>query len=309
MKKALAIDIGGTKIHGAIFDETGKILLEHEVPTDAQRGAKEVLKSINQLIDELKAQIKPNVIGIGIPGRINVAKGSFYYPPNNIPGFEKISIRKVLEKKHHIPVIVDNDVNVAGLGEEWMGAAKGRNSYVLVALGTGIGGAVKVDGVRLHGAHWSATEIGHMTLYPHGRQCNCGMIGCFEQYCSGPALVRGYNELNPDHPIKAGYDFFPLIDAKDPIAIKVLAKFVDDLKVGLNNLMNAYDPEAFLIGGGLINTKKYWWDELIKALKASPMADIYMPKILPTKLGNNSCIYGAAYLGFEYLKTKPKVTE
>lgn len=141
-----------------------------------------------------------------------------------------------------------------------------------------------------------------MILYPHGRHCNCGLDGCFEQYCSGTALVKRYQELSKKC-IQDGYALFEQIKAKDPIAIQVLHEFVEDLSIAMISIANMFDPEIILIGGGLSDTKEVWWDELIQCVSSSALSTIFTPKIIPAKLGNHAGLYGAAYLVFDYLKT------
>lgn len=303
MKQVIAIDIGGTKTHGALIDEQGTMIKDHRIPTNPALGPDALLSSLFALIDELKSGEDVMGIGIASAGRIDIERGEVFYSTDNIPGWSGVKLRAILEEAYQLPVFVDDDVNAAGPGEEWLGAAKGYDSYVLIALGTGIGGAVKVNGSLLRGAHWSAGELGHMILYPHGRHCNCGLDGCFEQYCSGTALVKRYHTLAQDT-IKDGYALFALVEAKDPIACQVIEEFVDDLATAILSITNMFDPQILLIGGGLIDTKDYWWQCLMDKIADSPLAKIFMPRIEPAKLGNQAALYGAAYLAFAYLKTQ-----
>lgn len=303
MKHIIAIDIGGTKTHGALIDEAGVMLKDIRVATNPGLGREHLIASLYTIIDELKKNQVINGIGIGSCGRININSGEVFFATDNVPNWTGVNIRDILETRYHIPVFVDDDVNVAGPGEEWLGAAKGYDSYVLIALGTGIGASVKVHGKLLRGEHWSGGELGHMVLYPHGRPCNCGLDGCFEQYCSGTALVKRYNSLDEHHPVKDGYELFERIAKEESIANQVIDEFIDDLSIALVSLANIYDPQIFVIGGGLIDTKAYWWDKVIEKVHCSGLAKIFKPLIVPAKLGNRAGLYGAAKLALEYLET------
>lgn len=294
MKKAIAIDIGGTKTHGALIDEFGKLLKDIKIPTNPSLGADYLLNSLYEICENLMENDLCG-IGVGSAGRINIEDGSVFYATDNIPGWTNVKIKQLLEERFQIPVKVDNDVNAAGLGEEWMGSGKGYNSYVCLTLGTGIGAAIKMNGELIHGAHHSAGEIGHMCLYPDGRACNCGLNGCFEQYCSGTAITKKYNELS-ENKIRDGKEFFHRLQKDDKLCKKIMEEFIHDLSTALISLCNIYDPEVFIIGGGLIETKEFWWDDMIKNIQASALSNVFKIKILPARLGNLAGLYGAASL-------------
>lgn len=300
MKHVIAIDIGGTKTIGAIINENGKLLDSIRIPTNPKLGPENLMKSLFEIIEQLRVTKEIDCIAIGSAGRINTDTGEVFFASDNIPGWTGVKIKEIVESKFKIKTVVDNDCKVTGLGEEWKGSAIGKKSYVCIALGTGIGAAVKLNGELIHGCHWSAGELGHMTLYPNGRQCNCGLKGCFEQYCSGTALVKIFNEKS-ENKISTGYEFFDLVKDKNEIASLVLDNFIDDLVIAILSLSNIYDPEVFILGGGLIDTKCYWWDKMIDKIKKSPLTSLFVPSIVPATLGSKAAIYGAAYLGFKEL--------
>ncbi len=303
MKNVIAIDIGGTKTLGAVFNYSGELLKQHRIATNPKKGPSALINSLISLIEELKTDIEVGCIAIGSAGRINTVEGSVFYASDNIPGWTGVQLKKIVEEKFNIHTIVENDCKVTGLGEEWKGSAKGLKSYVCIALGTGIGAAIKCEGILLHGAHWSAGELGHVILYPNGRQCNCGLKGCFEQYCSGTALVKLYNEIS-NFKIETGYDFFDLVEKKEENALKVLDEFCFNLATAILSFINSYDPQKIIIGGGLIDTKNYWWDKMISNINKSSISKLFTPIIEPAMLKSEAAIYGAAYLGLQYLKNK-----
>lgn len=298
MKQVIGIDIGGTKTVGAIINEKKQILKELRIPTNPQHGPDNLIRSIEDIINELCNEYSVDAIGIGSAGRINIDQGTVHFASDNIPGWTGVRIKEVIENKFKIPTFVENDCKVTGLGEEWNGAAKGVHSYVCVALGTGVGAAVKIDGNMLHGKDYSAGELGHMILYPNGRQCNCGLCGCVEQYLSGPSLVKSYNALSKCH-VKTGYEFFELIQSNNKIAKLVLTQFVDDLVVFCQSIYNIYDPQMIIIGGGLVDTKQYWWDEFQNKIEHSPLSKILRINVVEAQLGSKAALYGAAYLALQ----------
>lgn len=305
MKTVISLDVGGTKTLGALINSRGDKLREFKTATNPQQGRDGLIESLEKVIDTLLTDSSAEAIAIGSAGRINFETGAVYYATNNLPDWTDFKLKEYFEKKYNLPVIVDNDVNVAGLGEEWLGNAQNVSSYVCITLGTGIAAAIKLGNTFIRGHHWSAGEVGHMLLHPEGRQCNCGLKGCFEQYCSGTALFKIYNELSKNSSINSGRDFFELIKKRDMVALSVLNGFKQNLANALVSLANVYDPEVFILGGGLIETKEYWWDDLIKLIENSALAkNVFTPVVIPAKLGNDAGIYGAAFLAFKYLKEK-----
>ena len=303
MKNVISIDIGGTKTIEAIFSEDGEILKKIRILTNPKAGPDNLLNSLYEVIDELLTVTKIDAIGIGSAGRVNFDDGSIFYASDNIPGWTGVKLKELIENRYGILTVVENDCRVAGYGEEWKGNAINCDNYVSLILGTGVGAAVKSEGNMLHGSHWSAGELGHVILYPDGRQCNCGLKGCVEQYCSGTALVKIYNESAKEK-IETGYDFFELVEKKDELALKVLDNFVNDLYNTCLMICNFVDPDKIIIGGGISDTREYWWDKLQKKIEESPLSNLYKPVVLPASLGNKAGIYGAAYLAFNVLKNK-----
>lgn len=300
MKHVAAIDVGGTKILGALVDEAGNVKKEIRVPSDFELGGLHIMGKIFELVDRFRELEKIDAIGIGIGGRIDVERGIINWGVKPVPYWFGLKVKEMTENRYHVPCAVENDVKVAGYGEQWMGAAKGVNSYVCITLGTGVGAAICIDGKMLHGKHWSGGEIGHTILYPNGRACTCGFKGCVEQYLSGTALVNIYNDKAADK-VSTGYEFFERVKKKEELALSVLDQFVEDLSTLLNSLCNTFDPEKFIIGGGLIDTREFWWEKLLKIMGSSPINQVYSPEIVPAILGNKAGYYGSAYIALQML--------
>ncbi len=289
MKKVLGIDIGGSKILGGVVKEDGTLLKVKQVDTEAQKGKETILANLFKVIDDLIAGENVDGIGIGSAGRIDYEKGTVVYATDNLPGWTGTPVKGILEDKYGIEVAVDNDVNAAVLGEMWLGAGKGYRNILMMTIGTGVGGAVVADNKLVRGNSWSAGEIGHMTLYPYGKECNCGQKGCLEQYISGTALYKQYNELSENLKIKNARQVFELYRQKDKVAIKVINNFIMLLSISIISIKNILDPEIFIIGGGVIESKELWWNDL----KASLSSNI---NVMSAKLGNKAAMFGAAKL-------------
>ncbi|MEQ2129735.1 ROK family protein [Caldanaerobacter subterraneus KAk] len=292
--KVIGIDIGGTKILGGLIDETGNLLEETLVYTEAHLGREKILENLFIAIDKV---IDKNVkgIGIGSAGRINFEEGIVEYATDNLPGWTGCNLKQLLEDKYKIPAIVDNDVNAAVIGEMWQGAGRGYKDIVMIAIGTGVGGAVVCNGEVIRGKNWSAGEIGHMVLYPNGRQCNCGQKGCLEQYVSGTAIARTYRELSKEKKIAGTEEVFLLAEKGDKVALEVVNDFVNSLSIAILSLKNLLDPEIFIIGGGVIGAKRIWWDKLKEILKGKA-------NITPAQLENKATMVGAAKLMIDFLE-------
>ncbi|HHW58278.1 MAG TPA: ROK family protein [Clostridia bacterium] len=286
--KVIGVDIGGTKILGGIMDNDGNLKKLKETPTQAKLGREVILKNLFSVIDELIDEDTKG-IGIGSAGRINFDTGVVEYATDNLPGWTGCNLKEVLEQRYKIPVVVDNDVNAAAIGEMWLGSGKGYKSMLVMTIGTGVGGAIIYNGQLIRGSSWSAGEIGHMILYPEGRQCNCGQRGCLEQYASGTAIYKEYNELLGEEKVSSAKEVFELYKRNDAIAMKVVNSFVKSLSLSIMSLKNIIDPEVFIIGGGVIDSKDLWWDKLKTILGR----DV---NVVPASLGGKATIFGAAKL-------------
>ncbi|RPF54292.1 ROK family protein [Aquisalibacillus elongatus] len=291
--KTVGIDIGGTKILGVVLNEHGQVLEQKEIPTSIEAGKESILNSLVELTEQLMLDQTVQGIGIGSAGRIDVDEGSVYYATPNLPDWTGVNLKKRIEETFQLPVTVDNDVNVASISEKWIGAAQDLESFVLITIGTGIAASVWVKGELLHGQHWSSGEIGHMILYPNGILCNCGQKGCLEQYVSGSALHKLYNSQSMKQ-VQNGREFFEQLDEGDLQAQAVLDQFVEDFSVALINLSHTFDPEAFIIGGGLIKTKDYWWHRLIEQFEQNSSSSFKTINLRETRLGTMSSAVGAA---------------
>jgi len=193
----LGVDIGGTGVKAALVNDQGQIVHHLETPTRAAEGASAIMNRIEQLCHELlkRSTVTVRACGVGSAGRIDHRRGHVLFCSGNLPGWTGLSLGPDLSVKLGLPVVVDNDVNAAAIAEGWIGAARGTPDYLTLTIGTGVGGALVIGGKLWRGARWGAGEVGHMALHPGGRPCNCGGVGCAEQYVSAKALTRRANDF------------------------------------------------------------------------------------------------------------------
>lgn len=271
-KEAIAsLDVGGTTIAGGIVTPRGEILFQRSAPTYSLGGSDCVLLHIMYFAREmvLKARslgVTPLGVGIGLPGPVNVDHGTIGYDIQNIPELACLPLGALLRNYCEFPVVLDNDVNALALGELYFGKARGRRNFVFIALGTGVGGGVVVNGEVLRGANWYGGELGHMTLNPNGRPCFCGSRGCLKTYASGPDLVAQVRERlgEREAPVLlrlCGNDpsrilpeqIFAAAEAGDTLCTGLVEEVIQILGAAVANIINFLNPELILIGGGLLS--------------------------------------------------------
>ena len=310
----IGIDLGGTGIKAGVVDEKGVILAKDSCPTLPERGYEAVIRDMANLaigvaeksghgMGEIKA------IGIGLPGIMDPRSGRVPFCTNL--SWHDVPIIQEMAKYTDVPVFVDNDATVAGLAESVAGVSAGCENSVFVTLGTGVGGGVVLGGKVFSGSHGVATEIGHMITVVDGEMCTCGNRGCWERYASATALIREGRNLcaaKPETALLKAVDGDPAaITAKhvidlakegDPDCAAIFDRYAYHLCVGLVNLINLYDPEVIVLGGGVSHAGQF----LLDAVRAK-LPDMVFYKAMPyarvelAKLTNDAGIIGAAMLG------------
>jgi len=252
MKYGFGIDLGGTTVKIAYFDETGNMLDKWEIPTVTEGNGAQILPdiaaSIRQYIDGNQiVETEILGLGIGVPGPVD-SKGVVNKCVNL--GWGVFNIAEELTKLTGFPVKAGNDANVAALGEFWKGGGQGCENMVFATLGTGVGGGIVIEGKLLHGTHGSGAEIGHMVLNKNETAvCGCGKRGCVEQYCSATGIVR----LASLHGMEnvTCKDIFDAGKAGDRVALEVLDEYYEYLGEFLGTLCSVIDPEIVVLGGGV----------------------------------------------------------
>ena len=298
------IDIGGTKIAGGIVDGHGKVSGRVEVPTPVKAGGSQILADSIALARQIiSASANPvKAIGIGAGGQIDADQGLVFSATDVLPGWKGQRITEAFEQELKLQTRVDNDVNVLGLGESRFGAARHLNnaSVVFLALGTGVGGAIIIDGKLVRGSHWAGGELGHIlvSMDDDARVDLGGAKGTLEAYCSGPALVNIWRDLSGhDSADLSGHDVVADAD-KNPHgsgakAIELIGKH---LGFGLVTLANALDPDLIIIGGGLSALKERLLAPALAVLKERAMPGPSTCPVVVAELGADAAIVGAASL-------------
>ena len=308
MKYGFGIDLGGTTVKIAYFEETGKMLEKWEIPTVTANGGAQILPDIAQSIrDFLDANhISDTAIlglGIGVPGPVN-AKGVVNRCVNLGGGV--FNIAETLASLTGFPVRAGNDASVAALGEYWKGGGQGCDNMVFVTLGTGVGGGIVVEGNLLHGADGSGAEIGHICVNPQETlRCNCGNYGCVEQYCSATGIVRLaklYLAESQTETTLRGVenltckDIFDAAKAGDAAANAILDQVYRYMGLFLANVCSTVNPEAVVIGGGVSKAG----DMLVKGIEPYFHKHVFHAasgaKFAMASLGNDAGAYGAIKL-------------
>lgn len=264
MPNVVAIDLGGTKLSASLLNEAGSVLQTHTEPTE-QAGRSALLAQLAAAIQRLGRGQEVLAVGLGSPGFIDTERGVVIMA-TNLNGWTQTDVKDSLEQMTGLPVAVMNDANAAALGEAWLGAGKNRQSFVMLTLGTGVGGAIfhRQSGVWL-GSNHQGGEFGHSILYPGGRPCPCGQFGCVDQYLSGKAIQSAYQVLSGQD--CACEQIFQSAADGQPLAVQIVQDFARDLATHLISLQNIIDPEIFILGGGLATAHSVWGDLLDKQLR------------------------------------------
>jgi glucokinase len=307
---AIGIDIGGTKIAGAVVDELGVIVREERVPTDASSPAL-IEDAVVGMVQRLR-QGPEQIAGVGVAaaGFIDAAQSTVYYAPNI--NWRHEPFREKLERRIDLPVLIENDANAAGWAEFRFGAGRLVSDMVILTIGTGVGGAIVSNDRLFRGGFGAGAEIGHMRVVPGGLPCGCGAHGCIEQYGSGRALQRMANELADaggigqvladvrarNGGVLDGGDISTLIMAGDPGALAALRQLGDWLGQACASLGAILDPQIFVFGGGVAQAGELLLEPIRLAyLENLPARGFHPePEFAIAELVNDAGVVGAADL-------------
>lgn len=314
----IGIDIGGTNIQIGIVTPTGKLIERKTTPTMVHEGRQQVIDRLCTLIKDYTGQYTEGSIkgiGIGCAGAIDTDQGIVVTSPN-FPGWENVPLKQIISEKFGIKTLLDNDANVVVFGEFLFGAGRGASSLIGLTLGTGVGGGIILDGNIWSGCEGMAGEIGHMTIVPDGLPCNCGNVGCLEAYTSATAIVNRTKmriSKTPCHTLldAAGIEnpegltaatIYRAARAGEKTATAILKETGMYLGIGLASLINIFNPEMIVIGGGVINAWEFFHRSMFNEVQRRAFKrPAQIVKILPAKLGNEAGILGAAGLIVKHL--------
>jgi glucokinase len=255
------VDLGGTNLRIVAVAEAGKMLEKVTLSTEVAKGREVVVEDLVRAIGEVREKCKGRGelrgIGAGVPGLIDAETGRVVKSPN-LPGWEEFDVKGDIERQLGATVILENDANVAALGEQWLGAGKGTESLCMYTLGTGVGGGLIFDGKLWRGWNGMAAELGHCNVEPEGHECPCGSRGCLEQYASATAVVRMAKEalsMRAPSQMRDGKELTSLKVYEcamqgDAVARQVFERVGRALGRAIADMINAINPPLFVIGGG-----------------------------------------------------------
>jgi len=317
---ALGIDLGGTKTLAAVVDITsGEVVASARKRTRAEKGQEFVSQRIADLstkaIEDAKLPANSSIVGVGVgaAGQIDRKAGVVVDAPNL--GVKDMPLREQLNKQFGKPVAVGNDVEVAAMGEHLYGAGQGYKTFICVFVGTGIGGGIVQNGRLYTGLSGTAGEVGHMTIDAGGRLCPCGSRGCLEAYASRTAITKaimseihhGRSSILADdaeHQLKEGETIIrsgtlaSAISHNDALVIECVTEAADYLGYGLASVMNFYNPECIILGGGVIEAIDLLFERALHRARITALSNAARDtKIMRAKLGDFSGVVGAACLG------------
>ena len=314
---SIGIDIGGTKVLGALVDTSGTVTLEKRIPSPAQ-DPDQMVEVVASLITELAdaAGQELEAVGVAAAGFIDATGSTVLYAPNL--KWRNEPLRERLEQRTKLAVVIENDANAAGWAEFRFGAGQGTKDMAMLTLGTGVGGAIISDGQLRRGGFGIAGELGHIRVVRDGRPCGCGRKGCVEQYASGTALLNAAKalvasndpaaamlaELSPSAEQLTGQHIAQALLAGDSGARALIEDLGQYLGEAMGSITAALDPEVYVIGGGLSEAGELVLDPIRRSFEAEVPANGFRPvaKVVGATFSNQAGVIGAADLARQSLR-------
>lgn len=314
--KYIGIDVGGTNLKAGLVNEDGAVLATTKMKIASIADQESLAATMADMTRELARMADVPMeqivsVGVGVPGAVEIRSGSLLYTCN-LP-LRNVPLRRLFHKHLSLPFYIENDANCAALAEYHAGAGQGSKRFVMLTLGTGIGGGIIHNGKIFHGSNGMAGEVGHMSIVYGGRPCPCGRHGCWEQYASASALKRLTGEALAQHPDGilaqvvqenggriSGQSVFIAARRGDEAAAEVCRFYIDYLSTGIVNLVNIFQPDTLAIGGGVSNEadeQLLWPVQRQVARETIPCNHDKMTRVVKAQLGDQAGIIGAALLG------------
>lgn len=315
----IAVDLGGTQVRVARCDATGKIIDRVAQPANVQEGFDAVFARVVAGIRQMAQGERVRGIGLGSPGPLDPWQG-IILEAANLGGAINFPMKARLEKEFGVPAFIDNDANLAALGEQRFGAGQNSAHLIYITISTGIGGGIIAEGKLFYGARGFAGEVGHQTLDAYGPRCNCGNVGCLEALAAGPAIIRYARTALRNGRLsklrdQVGIDLDKLTGAMitqaardgDALAKEIYARVGFFIGLGLTNLLHQFDTQLFVLGGGVaLNTWDLIYPPMLKVFDKYAMPSMRRGvQIVPAQLGDDAGLLGAAALVLDKVqKTK-----
>lgn len=289
--KILVFDIGGTAIKSAIF-ENGTLSDLRETPTDAHLGGAHIMETVKRLIADYRRDHTIDRLGISTAGQVNPKEGYITYANENIPGYTGTPVKTLLEQACGIPVMVENDVRCAALGEGYFGVGKGVENFVCLTYGTGVGGAIVIDGRLYDGSSIAAGQFGALLIHPEQKAGNEDFYaGGYEKYASTTALVRMAMQYDPA--LTSGKRIFAQLE--NPAVKKIVDSGIDEIVLGLCTIVHMLNPAMVILGGGIME-QPYIPEQVRRKLIPHLMPTCRNLSVQSGSLGNRAGLLGAAAL-------------
>ncbi|MGH2316468.1 ROK family protein [Planococcus sp. SE5232] len=302
MNYAIGVDIGGTKVAVAAVDEQGTIICQSVIPTNLQIPPEamivEIQQEIRRIIEKsgvLMAQLMG--IGIGAPGPLDSRNGLISCPPN-LQTWVDIPIRELIGRSFPVPILLENDANAAALAEKWIGAATENENFIYITVSTGIGAGIIAEGQLLKGLKGNAGDIGHTVIDPSYGKCACGQSGCLESIASGTAIAKRASEILGEK--VTAKEVFHLYQEGNSQIIEYMQEVFKVLGVTAVNMINTFDPEKLVIGGGVSEFGEPMFDSIrqyVQRYALNPTGR--KTEVVAAKLGQQAGVIGAAALCFK----------
>ncbi|MDR6551096.1 ROK family protein [Paenibacillus qinlingensis] len=301
---AIGVDIGGTKINAGLVSARGEVI--HFVSVTTLAGEADTIDrillaigKIMEVIPSSQPELSLRGIGVGSAGQIEWETGTVRSASELIPGYAGTPLKSILQAHYGLPVIVDNDVNVLALTEKYVGAGQGVEHFLCLALGTGVGGALVVEGRLVHGAWGGGGELGHMSVDFGGIPCVCGGVGCLEQYASGTSIAKRMREklatLGLGEEMVDSREVFARWQLGDPVATELMNETLAALSAAIASLIHMFNPSLIVIGGGVSEAGERLFVELRQEVSRRIMPAMWEGvRIVPAYQGNSSGMIGAA---------------
>lgn len=289
--KIAVVDIGGTSIKSGIW-ENDRIMEVRETPTMAKEGGAAVIR---RAVEVLHGYRDFEAIGISTAGQVDSKQGVILYANQNIPGYTGMKIKELFEREFQVPAAVQNDVNCAAIGEAYYGAGMDSNDFLCLTYGTGIGGAMILNGKIYTGSSYSAGEFGAIVTHPEDwNQDGDPFSGCYERYASTTALVKRVSRQYPS--LCSGRTIFGELGK---VGVRELVDaWITEVLYGLTTLIHIFNPSLVILGGGVME-QPYVLDEIRRRLYGGIMESFHHVKIVPAKLGNTAGLLGASQEALE----------
>ena len=315
-----ALDLGGTQIRTALYEDGGRLVARYACPTRADEGREAVLNRIIQSLERIIAEAPGPVtaIGVGAPGPLDPWGGVILDAPN-LPGWQKVPLRQVLSERFGVPVAVGNDANVAALAEHRFGAGKGFDHIIYITVSTGIGGGIIMDGKLLLGARGLAVEVGHIIVEPEGPPCGCGSRGCMEAVASGTAIAREAKRrlragegglllrlVGGDVERVTAREVAQAARQGDPLSKEIFRQAGRYIGIGITSLVHLFNPARVIIGGSVAKAGDLLFDPIRETIRERVMDEHFLEgfAVVPAALGDDVGLLGAYTLAETSLEAR-----